>query len=51
MNIIICGTGQVGSSIAGHMAMDNDVTVVDSKAERVQRTTENFDVRGVISVS
>ena len=50
MNIIICGTGQVGSSIAGHMAMDNDVTVVDSKAERVQRTTETFDVRGVIGV-
>ena len=50
MNIIICGTGQVGSSIAGHMAMDNDVTVVDSNAERVQRTTETFDVRGVIGV-
>ena len=37
MNIIICGTGQVGTSIAGRMAIENDVTIIDSNAERVQR--------------
>ena len=50
MHIIICGTGQVGVSIAGHLALENDVTIVDSNAERVQRTTETHDVRGMIGV-
>ena len=50
MNIIICGTGLVGTSIVGHMAVENNVTVVDSNAERVQRTTESYDVRGMIGV-
>ena len=50
MNIVICGTGQVGTSIVGHLALENDVTVVDSDAARVQRTVETSDVRGVIGV-
>ncbi|MCE2517544.1 MAG: Trk system potassium transporter TrkA [Alphaproteobacteria bacterium] len=51
MNIIICGTGQVGTSIAGHLAMDNDVTIIDSNAERVQKAADTFNLRGVIGVS
>ena len=50
MHIIICGTGQVAVSIAGHMALENDVTIVDVNAEKVQRITETRDVRGVIGV-
>ncbi|MEG9862474.1 MAG: Trk system potassium transporter TrkA [Parvularculales bacterium] len=51
MNIIICGTGQVGTSIAGHLARDNQITAIDSNAERVQRTAEAHNLRGVIGVS
>ena len=51
MNIIICGAGQVGSSIAGHLALDNSVTVIDSDAERVQRAADHYDLRGVIGTS
>ena len=50
MHIIICGTGQVGVSIAESMSRENDVTIVDSDADRVLRTTEAHDVRGVIGV-
>jgi len=51
MNIIICGSGQVGTSIAGHLAHDNDVTIIDTNAERIQRATDLHDLRGVIGVS
>jgi trk system potassium uptake protein TrkA len=51
MNIIICGTGQVGFSIADHLATDNDVTIIDSHAERVERATTTYNLRGVIGVS
>lgn len=51
MNIIICGTGQVGSSIAGHLALDNHVTIIDADAERVQRAADAYNLRGVIGVS
>ncbi|XDZ66953.1 Trk system potassium transporter TrkA [Alphaproteobacteria bacterium LSUCC0684] len=51
MNIIICGTGQVGMSIAAHLALDNNVTIVDTHADRVQRAAETSNLRGVIGVS
>jgi len=51
MNIIICGTGQVGTSIAGHLALENNVTIVDIHADRVQRAAETNNMRGVIGVS
>ena len=51
MNIIICGTGQVGTSIAGHLALDNNVTIIDADAERVQRAADMHNLRGVIGVS
>lgn len=51
MNIIICGTGQVGFNIAGHLATDNDVTIIDSDATRVQRAADTHNLRGVIGVS
>ncbi|MGU9961715.1 MAG: Trk system potassium transporter TrkA [Candidatus Puniceispirillales bacterium WSBS_2018_MAG_OTU23] len=51
MNIIICGTGQVGTSIAGHMSLENSVTIIDSDAERVKRAADVHNLRGVIGVS
>ena len=51
MNIIICGAGQVGTSIAGHLAQDNNVTIIDVDAEKVQRGADMHDLRGVIGVS
>ena len=51
MNIIICGAGQVGTSIAGHLAIENDVTIIDADAERVQRAADSHDLRGVIGTS
>jgi trk system potassium uptake protein TrkA len=34
MKVIICGAGQVGASIARHLALeDNDITVIDTSTE------------------
>ena len=51
MNIIICGTGQVGLSIAEHLAVNNNVTIIDSNVDRVQRAADTMNLRGVIGVS
>ena len=52
MKIVICGAGLVGTSIASHLAEEqNDVTVVDASAEKIQRLTEQVDVHGVVGVA
>ncbi|MEM7618878.1 MAG: Trk system potassium transporter TrkA [Pseudomonadota bacterium] len=49
MKILICGAGQVGFGIAERLAAeDNDVCVIDSKPELVQRVSDLLDVRGFI---
>jgi trk system potassium uptake protein TrkA len=51
MNIVICGAGQVGFSIAGHLSEENnDVTIIDENEELIQRVTDHHNVRGVIGV-
>lgn len=51
MKIVICGAGQVGFSIAGHLSEENnDVTIIDENEELIQRVTDNYNVRGVIGV-
>ena len=48
MKIIICGAGQVGESIASHLAEeDNDVTIIDQNQERLRRVLDHSDVSGV----
>ena len=48
MKIIICGAGRVGMSIAEHLSTeDNDITVIDSNNDSVQKITDLYDVRGV----
>ena len=48
MKIIILGAGQVGASIAEHLAREkNDITVVDSSNERLRELRDRLDIRGV----
>ena len=48
MKVIICGAGQVGWQIARHLASEkNDVTIVDSDNDLVDRATNTLDVKGV----
>jgi trk system potassium uptake protein TrkA len=49
MRVIICGAGQVGSTIAGHLASEGiDVTVLDLVPEVAQKADESYDVRGMV---
>ncbi|MFG1295979.1 MULTISPECIES: Trk system potassium transporter TrkA [Xanthobacter] len=49
MRVVICGAGQVGFGIAERLAGEqNDVSIIDSDARRIQSVTEQLDVRGVV---
>lgn len=49
MKVIVCGAGQVGSSIARTLAgEENDVTVIDRSGELVRMLTDSLDVQGVV---
>ena len=49
MNIIVCGAGQVGESIARHLANEHhDVTLIDLSAELIKRMTNTLDVQGIV---
>ena len=49
MKIIICGAGQVGTSIARQLAVEhNDVTVIDWSAELISRIGKTLDVQGIV---
>ena len=46
MNIIICGAGEVGFSLAKFLASENmQVTVIDESLERLQKISGSIDVR------
>lgn len=46
MKIIVCGAGQVGTSIAKQLASEgNDVTVIDQDQESIQRIGDTLDVK------
>jgi trk system potassium uptake protein TrkA len=48
MKIIILGAGQVGSSVAEHLAGEaNDITVVDTRGSCLQDLQDHFDLRTV----
>ena len=48
MKIIILGAGQVGGSLAEHLASDaNDITVVDTDSERLRDLGDRLDIRTV----
>lgn len=49
MKIIICGAGQVGSSIAQHLAGENnDVTVIDCDESLVEKIRDTLDVTTMV---
>jgi len=49
MKILIIGAGQVGSTVAQHLAREeaNEVTVVDLDAERLQELQDRLDIRTI----
>ena len=49
MKVIICGAGQVGLGIAERLASEgNDVSIIDSAPELVQRANDVLEVRAVL---
>ncbi|HUP93681.1 MAG TPA: Trk system potassium transporter TrkA [Burkholderiales bacterium] len=49
MRIVILGAGQVGSSVAESLVSEaNDITVVDTNAERLKTLQDRFDLRTVV---
>lgn len=49
MRVIILGAGQVGTSVAeGLVSEENDITVVDSNAQRLQQLQDRLDLRTVV---
>ena len=49
MKVVICGAGQVGTSIARYLATEsNSVTVIDQSPELVQRISDALDVQAVV---
>lgn len=48
MKVIILGAGQVGASVAeGLVSEENDITIVDSDAERLSQLQDRLDLRTV----
>jgi trk system potassium uptake protein TrkA len=49
VRVIICGAGQVGTTIARHLASEGlDVTVIDHDQVQTRRIDESYDVRGIV---
>lgn len=49
MRVVVCGAGQVGTTIARHISTEGmNVTVIDVDQEQVRRVDESHDVRGVV---
>ena len=49
MKVIICGAGQVGYGIAERLsAENNDVSVIDTSPDLVQRINDTLDARGIL---
>jgi len=49
MNIIVCGAGRVGFSIAKQLsAQSHSVTMVDQSSEDIQKISESIDVKAIV---
>lgn len=49
MRVIICGAGQVGYGIAERLAAEeNDVSVIDTSGDLINRVRDRLDVRGFV---
>ncbi len=48
MQIVVAGLGKVGSYLAGELSLEgHDVTVVDTRSERVRAVTSRYDLMGM----
>ena len=48
MNVVILGAGQVGGSLAEHLANEsNDITVVDTDGPRLRELADRLDIRTI----
>ena len=49
MNIIICGAGRVGFTIAKLLSEQNhSITVIDQSSEDIQKINDTLDVKGIV---
>lgn len=48
MKVIICGAGQVGFNIARYLAEENDVTVIDQRADLIRKIGDSLDVQAIV---
>jgi len=49
LQVLICGAGQVGYSIARYLSNEStDVTLVDLSEELIAKALDSLDVRGVV---
>ena len=49
MNIIICGAGRVGFTIAKQLSeQGHSITVIDQSSEDIQKITESLDVKAIV---
>ena len=52
MNIIICGAGEVGYSLAKYLSSDNmNVTLIDESNEKLEKISASIDVRTLVGKS
>ena len=52
MNIIICGAGQVGYSIANQLSQQgHSITVIDKTGEDIQKINDNLDAKGIVGIA
>lgn len=52
MNIIICGAGEVGYSLAKYLSTDNmKVTIIDESFEKLEKISSSIDVRTLVGKS
>ena len=49
MNIIICGAGRVGFTIAKQLTEQNhSITIIDQSSEDIQRINDSLDVKAIV---
>lgn len=49
MKVLVCGAGQVGSSIARHLASEgNDVTIIDNRPDVVRKIADSIEATTII---
>ena len=49
MNIIVCGAGRVGFSIAKQLsAQSHSITLIDQSSDDIQKISESIDVKGIV---